>query len=165
MEKNYKKLYYKYKNKYIKQKKKLFGGDIDRIFECITFEKQDKDLSRYYTHTYNPDVSYITNLFNDLSFSEKEGIDLSEVVDFESRDNCCNCIGITLYSNGNLKPERLNTFLNCIIETTGVVERVLPNWIVRLYYNRTIKDHLNDRKINQVYKIGLNTPFPLSVRL
>lgn len=150
MEKNYKELYYKYKNKYIKQKKKLFGGNINRIFECMTFQKQDKDLSRYYTHTYNPDVSYITNLFTDLSFSEKEGVDLSDVIDFESRENCCNCIGITMYSNGNLKPERLDTFLNCITDTAITVNNVLPNWIVRLYYNRTIEDHLNDSSYSSI---------------
>lgn len=59
--------------------------------------------------------------------------------DTKITENCCNCVSIVLYSSNSLK---LSNYLPNILVSLNNMEKYLPNWIMRLYLDKTVFENI-----------------------
>lgn len=116
---------------------------IDGIGACKVI-RQRKD---YYNQTYDP-----APVFDELKklplhaqeWAEKE---MSYVFDTKKRENCCNCIAITVYTKPKNIPSEgkrfpLQGYLVAIKRTVKNVAVLLPHWLVRLYIDISVFNYI-----------------------
>ncbi len=100
----------------------------------------NKCVDKYYCHIYNPSI-YIDKL-KELGLSN----DVISRFDNVPKYNCCNVISISLYLKESCEIEddnkRNNYYilktLPSIYATIKNVEKNLPNWIVRVYFDKSV---------------------------
>ena len=68
--------------------------------------------------------------------------------DLEYRENNCNCISIVLNVE-TMKIDMLK-YISSITRTAKNVNACLPDWIVRLYFDVSVYDHINNNKLDGV---------------
>jgi len=92
----------------------------------------------YYKHNYNPSKVY-ENLKR--YYEEKE---LKEIFNLKNKSECCKCIAISLYykKSDYINNTFLYNYLISILKTTINVRKNLPEWIVRLYIDESVKEYL-----------------------
>jgi hypothetical protein len=112
--------------------------------ECqiLNTRKDDK-----YIHSYNIDsiVQKIQSLTSVLPSDYYNNF--MDLFDVTPRDNCCNCISIVLYSTN--QPYRLSMYLPNILISLKNIEKYLPNWILRLYLDRSVFELIYKEEYNQ----------------
>ena len=114
--------------------------------------------SQYYKHSYEPSPVY-ENL---KQFYKEE--DLKEIFNLTKRINCCKCIAISLYYKENrcgvFENEKIYDYLISIFKTTVNVDKNLPEWVVRLYIDGSVKKYLDKCQSinNKVYEKIINMP-------
>jgi hypothetical protein len=90
---------------------------------------------KYYTHTYDPKkIKKILDEYPNLF------VDTNEVFDFTPKNNCCNCISLTLYYTNTDDLTPLLLYLNTIKRTIKNVSKNLKDWIVRIYLDKSVYD-------------------------
>jgi hypothetical protein len=101
--------------------------------KCIILNKKREDK---YIHTYN--VDNIIKKITDLSDKLPKGYckNFLETFDVEPRTKCCNCISVVLYSNMN--NFGFSKYLPNILISLQNIQTYLPNWILRLYLDRSV---------------------------
>ena len=65
------------------------------------------------------------------------------------RENCCNCIAISLYWTSDDLLGLLRKYLYTIQRTIKNVKRCLPDWIVRLYIDSSVYQYLKTNKLEE----------------
>ena len=119
----------------------------------------NKCSETYYCHTYDPSI-YIDKL-KELGLSN----DVISRFDNIQKDNCCNVISISLYlkesceiddSNNSTEEyfknnEYILKTLPSIYATIKNVEKNLPNWIIRVYFDKSVYRCLENIK-NEIKK-------------
>lgn len=114
--------------------------------DCILVSKKCK-RDKYYIHTYDP-IQTLNEMYKEViqTGSEFENFkaQINKLFVLQKRDNCCNCVSISLYS-----PKRkenlttlLETYLYSIERSIKNVQKCLPDWIVRLYLDTSVYRHL-----------------------
>lgn len=113
--------------------------------------RQKKD---YYNKTYDP--STVLDALKTLNEKGQEfyGKEFRNLFDLEKRENCCNCIAITLYAKieqliAGTSRLPLDAYLTAIRRSVKNVEKMLPDWLVRLYIDSSVFDYVQ-RKGNAV---------------
>jgi hypothetical protein len=110
----------------------------------ITFDIDDKCILMntkkiaYYTHTYNPSREF--EILRGLQSQLNIPADYLDRFDNKPKEGCCNVISITLYFEQCVVNKRFETFINGINRTVKNVRKNLPNWIVRLYLDKSVYD-------------------------
>ena len=101
------------------------------------------DPHKYYQFVYDPTFWMNTR-------SNTEIVDIQELIlsnqdqfDLTPRSNCCNCISIVL--NVEHKSIDLLKFITSMTRTAKNVLKCLPHWVVRLYLDVSVYDHINTR--------------------
>lgn len=104
----------------------------------------------YYKFTYNID-SLIKKIQDN---KEKLKDDFLEkfflMFDTTKYDNCCNCVNIVLYYTDCLDIDRLFLYLPNILTSLNNIEIYLPNWILRLYLDRTLFETLYNTDVESI---------------
>lgn len=69
-----------------------------------------------------------------------------ELFDVRPRENCCNCISIVIYSN--MMPFKLSMYLPNILVSLKNIQKHLPQWILRLYLDRSVFELIYEQEYN-----------------
>ena len=147
---------------------KQYGGDLYRDIcsdetnvDTLNFEKIKEVRDTYYSHTYNhPDN--IENVYDTLSIGFNESLDkskqieLRDIIEMDSKTNCCNCISISLYAKDSLPDDRLLLFTSTINKSCENVKKNLSDWIIRVYMNNIAKKKLDETTNEQIKSIWDN---------
>lgn len=115
--------------------------------KCIL---KNKKKEQYYKFTYNPN-SVIQNLkYNLINTKQFTKDELDEILRIkfqtEVKYNCCNCISIVLYFL-DCKIENYLRYIQSIYRTVLNVEKKLPDWIVRIYFDKSVYKCLEKDKL------------------
>ncbi len=128
-----------YNAEYVKQ---IFKNSIEEdVTNPISLKEHDcvlltKKKLQYYTHIYNPE-NMIAKLKKEFGISDE----ILSRFDNHTREKCCNVISITLYFIEN-DLETMLKYLNSINRTVKNVKKKLPDWIVRLYIDRSVTSNI-----------------------
>ena len=110
-----------------------FIGEDDNSCSLISTIK-----TKYYTHKYDP-----TNVINNLNkYYEKKH--LEEIFDLKKKSLCCKCIAISLYFKNKCNSFGLFQYLISILKTAVNVNNNLSGWILRLYIDDSVFEHIED---------------------
>lgn len=120
--------------------------------------------SNYYKHKYDPTniINTIETNFKDNKYKDELINNLKQTFDLEPRDNCCNCISISLYFLEDIVSGYLK-YLSSIDRTIKNVAVCLPDYIVRVYMDGSVYNQINQindelsqlqQEINDIEKIG-----------
>lgn len=87
-----------------------------------------------YTFIYNP-IKFIEriNEIKNKETREKIKKNFTDICDMEPKNNCCNCIAITLYYKSDVTIATAYAYLSSIYLSIKNVERYLEDWIIRIY--------------------------------
>jgi hypothetical protein len=98
---------------------------------------------QYYKHTYDA-RPIIRKLREELHISDEvlSKFDLPVI----PRTNCCNAISITLYLN-NCDFQNMYKYLSSIYRTVKNVHKKLPDWLVRIYFDKSVYECIDKVKI------------------
>lgn len=107
----------------------FFGKLFDNNCKLLMSAKRNDK----YIYTYDPRL--LINIYKKYSGYELLNSVSESVFDLERREKCCNCISISLYLN---HIENVSDYMENILITVGFVEKFLPTWIVRLYFDISI---------------------------
>lgn len=112
--------------------------------------------TKYYNYSYDP--SRIIDNIKKLNI-KKEVIDqyidsLQKTFDLEKKNNCCNCISITLYRKQSASTP-IYDYLKSIRRSVKNVQKFLPGWIVRIYLDTSVYNYVNTTNdyIDDAYQI------------
>lgn len=125
----------------------IVPNSINNKQQCKLVSTKQNDK---YTKIYNPmEIFAQLKKYNqilakqDNQLEEQLNNNLKKKFDFNIRNNCCNCISITVYFNVNYNNAKYTAiYLRSIKRTIQNVENCLPDWIVRLYFDKTVYDFL-----------------------
>lgn len=111
---------------------KTMGNEINLVndeLKCVLVS--NKCGKEYYKHTYNVDLkSHILYKY----IENKDDFDVTK------RENCCNCIAISIYSK-RLTVD-LVKYIASICRTIKNVGMALPDWIVRVYMDISVYNYI-----------------------
>jgi hypothetical protein len=120
----------------------------------LTCKIRTRKRSRYYIHDYNP--SAIRTAL-EKSYTEEN----IYMFDFQLRSKCCYCIAITVYftkvDKEYFERETMKDivedknkyeyrYLLSILQTVNNAKMFLPDWVVRIYMDKSIYQTLRDKK-------------------
>lgn len=99
----------------------------------------------YYKHTYDPE-KIITDF---IACAEAKGVEqafldqyigyMRAIMDDTKRENCCNCISLSLYhSYSSYGHSSIMKYLISIERTVKNVQKELPDWLVRIYLDLSV---------------------------
>jgi hypothetical protein len=113
----------------------------------ITLTENDCQLRstkkhKYYIHRYDP-RPILDRLRGELREEVSKFGDIFDKFDATPRENCCNVISLTLYFKDCTQKEILIKYLYSIYRTIKNVRFNLPDWIVRLYLDKSVFDCMN----------------------
>lgn len=104
---------------------------INQSDKCFRISKKCTDC---YIHTYNP------SWLNDLLQTQPNYEEIVNIFDVKIRTKCCNCVCLVLYLKGELqqKIDYLNKILKIMIMSLKIIDKHLPDFIVRFYLDSSI---------------------------
>jgi hypothetical protein len=113
---------------------------VSQDIECVLMNTKKEE---YYIHTYDA-RPIIRKLREELHVSDEvlSKFDLPEI----PRTNCCNAISITLYFN-KCDFGTMDKYLSSIYRTVKNVNKRLPDWLVRLYFDKTVYECIDKKEI------------------
>jgi hypothetical protein len=103
---------------------------------------QSTRREQYYKHTYDPS-STVKNVQSNVKYGKGMYSKIEEVFDLTRRENCCNCISISLYLLGNAG---IPKYLESIWRSVRNVNRCLPDWLVRVYMDTSVYEVIRKAK-------------------
>lgn len=105
----------------------------NELCKLINSKKTEK-----YIHTYSVDkfVNSLKELQNNSCFEDYLDIFI-RTIDTNIYTNCCNCISIVLYTYYNAET-LLNRYMKNIYLSVINIEKYLPNWVVRIYFDSSV---------------------------
>jgi hypothetical protein len=153
-----------YYNEYIDKMNKSQEFN-DEFGKCVMLNTK-KEVK--YIHSYNIDSIIAKLKILEDKLPDNYYKKFTELFDVSSIDNCCNCVSIVIYSD--MKAERLSAYLPNVLVSLKNMEKHLPNWILRLYLDKSIfeliyeeeqkpdigSDHIN---YGRIYRKILNDIF------
>ena len=97
----------------------------------------------YYTHTYDP-TKITDNIRKQPESDHRTKLlkDIDRIFNLDKRENCCNCISISLYFTTKYIGRLLRTYLSSIQRTVKNVQNCLKDWIVRIYIDSSVFDSI-----------------------
>lgn len=111
---------------------------IDSSVKC---ELINTKKNSFYIHKYNPKP-----LLKIFEQHKNYFPNMQETFDFTERSNCCNCVAISLYVKGNNSYNNLDKYLSSIVSSTKNIKKNLPDWLLRLYLDKSVYDNINNLK-------------------
>jgi hypothetical protein len=115
--------------------------------KCMLLNNKKSD---FYTFTYNiePIITKIEN--NKEKLSEDFLENFRKMFDTKIYNDCCNCVNIVLYYNNCYDLDKLLLYLPNILASLKNIEKYLPDWILRLYLDRTLFETLYNYDLKKV---------------
>jgi len=107
--------------------------------KCVLLNNKKTD---YYKFTYNVDSIIKKIKDNQIKLKEDFLENFLKMFNTNKYDNCCNCVNIVLYYTDCIDTGRLFLYLPNVLATLNNIEKYLPNWILRLYLDRTLFETL-----------------------
>lgn len=108
----------------------------DQQIKCKLISKKcDKNI--YYIHTYDPSTIVENSLF--ISSGQ---------FNLTKKEQCCNCISITLYAN--YENDDLVKYMSSIVRSAQNMIISLPTWILRLYMDISIYDYIQNYENDEI---------------
>ena len=104
-----------------------------KITETCKLISKRADKETYYKHTYDPTRIMEKIKLSKSKYKDQLLEDMRDIFVTDKRENCCNCIAISLYWTSDDLLQLLRKYLYTIQRTIKNVKRCLPDWIVRLY--------------------------------
>ena len=139
--------------KFPKKKDTKTPEDKSDFSNCTLINEKKSD---YYNHTYDP--SELLEKIKTLNISDNDKKLITDIINPNLNEHCCNCICISLYSNSNKKPEeRINYLYNIrnIIITVANIKKYLKHFIVRLFFDtsifKTLEECFSDYRCIRIY--------------
>jgi len=108
--------------------------------KCVVLNNKKKD---FYKYSY--DVGSLIKKIEKFSDVLPSNFltNFQQIFDTNKYDNCCNCISIVLYYKYvKDKRETLDLYLPNIVATLKNINKYLPDWILRVYTDRTFFESL-----------------------
>ena len=125
-----------------------------------TLKNNRKDS--YYIHKYNPTfiIQTIKQQIGDFLDDELD-ILINEKFQTNTQSDCCNCISLVLYLKCDI--ELYQNYIQSIYRTVLNVKRNLVDWIVRIYFDKSVYECLETDKdkypdIYNCFEIIFNSP-------
>lgn len=103
-------------------------------YKCIMLTKKC-NIEKYYKFVYDGSKYGIDKKLNE-----------NNIFDTTKRDNCCNCISISLYTDNELSAKKVSQYIASIERTIKNVKRGLPDWIVRIFFDISVYNYINNIK-------------------
>lgn len=108
----------------------------------------------YYQHTYEPEPWAIPLILENTGLKEER---IHEIFDLAKKENCCNCIAIVLYSNGNINS--LYNYLYSMKKTLDNVSNELSDFIVRFYLDKSVFETIHNASKEKVNGSNSNVKY------
>lgn len=108
------------------------SNPLDKKERCVLINSKK---TNYYKHRYQPHLP--PKLSQDILS------DIDKIFDLTPKDNCCNCIAISLYFTAPEEMFRIIKYLSSIKRTIQNVKKNLPEWLVRIYLDSSVEKSMN----------------------
>ena len=147
----------------------------DSTFEPTTFDREVKSQhitkniygkclllnnkkTEYYKFTYDI-AGVIKKLETNKDKIPENFLDnFYEIFDTNIYENCCNCVSVVLYYTKYNDIDTLSNYLPNIVATLQNINKYLPDWILRVYLDRTFFETIkywidddNDDNFNKIF--------------
>lgn len=124
------------------------ANPLDKSEKCRLITAKSK--KKYYKFTYDP--QYVSETLS--AYPEWENI--KKNFDFEKKNNCCNCVAISIYRSDTLKDSTLLNYLLSIIQSAKNMALCMNEWILRLYIDYSVHIYCDSESAPEeiYYKYG-----------
>jgi hypothetical protein len=107
----------------------------------------------YYKFKYDQ-TQLLRDLEDTTKCSPEFSAEIKQLIDFEPKDNCCNCFSFVVYTNPDSIIYWVETYLLSILLSCINIQYILPDYLCRVYIDSSVLERMDTLK-----KTKLNDPF------